>query len=336
MAPSYREGMRAIEVTGAGGPEVLEVVEVAEPRPGPGQVVVRPAAIGLNFIETYQRSGVYPVEHPFRPGGEGAGEVVAIGDGVTTLATGDQVAWTSSATGSYAELVLLEASQALPIPAGLDVQTAAALPLQGLTVSMLVDGAFQIAPGQDVLLTAGAGGVGLLLTQVAAHLGARVITTVSTAEKEALSRGAGAADVIRYDEFEDIATELPAAVRNLTGSAGVHVVYDGVGKSTFDGSLASLRTRGTLVLFGGASGPVPPFDPQRLNRAGSLFLTRPTMMHYVADPQERAERWAQVSSWVTDGVIDLRIGATFPLTEAAEAHRALEGRQTTGKVLLLP
>jgi NADPH2:quinone reductase len=328
--------MRAIEVSEAGGPEQLQVVEVAEPEPGPGQVVVAPAAIGLNFIETYQRSGVYPVEHPFRPGGEGAGEVVAVGADVTSLRVGDQVAWTSSVTGSYAERVLLEAAQALPIPAGLDLRTAAALPLQGLTVSMLVDGAFDLRPGQDVLLTAGAGGIGLLLTQVAAHRGARVITTVSTAEKEALSREAGAADVIRYDGFDDITTELPATVRDLTRGAGVHVVYDGVGKSTFDGSLASLRTRGTLVLFGGASGPVPPFDPQRLNRAGSVFLTRPTMFHYVSDPDERARRWSQVSAWVTEGVVDLRVGATFPLADAEHAHRALEGRQTTGKVLLLP
>ncbi|WP_156251134.1 quinone oxidoreductase family protein [Pseudactinotalea terrae] len=328
--------MRAIEVSEAGGPEQLTVVEVPEPDVGAGQVLVAPAAIGLNFIETYQRSGLYPVQHPFRPGGEGAGEIVAVGDGVTDLAVGDQVAWTSSATGSYAERVLLDAADALPLPDGLDVRSAAALPLQGLTVSMLVDGAFHVKAGDDVLLTAGAGGVGLLLTQVAAHLGARVITTVSTAEKETLSRQAGAADVIRYDRFEDMSTELPAAVRALTADAGVHVVYDGVGKSTFDGSLASLRPRGTLVLFGGASGPVPPFDPQRLNRAGSVFLTRPTMMHYIADPAERARRWAQVSSWVTDGVVDLNIGATFPLAEAEQAHRALEGRQTTGKVLLLP
>lgn len=328
--------MRAIEVSEAGGPEQLTVVEVPEPDVGAGQVLVAPVAIGLNFIETYQRSGLYPVQHPFRPGGEGAGEIVAVGDGVTDLAVGDQVAWTSSATGSYAERVLLDAVHALPLPDGLDVRSAAALPLQGLTVSMLVDGAFHVKAGDDVLLTAGAGGVGLLLTQVAAHLGARVITTVSTAQKEAVSRQAGAADVIRYDRFEDMGTELPAAVRALTADAGVHVVYDGVGNSTFDGSLASLRPRGTLVLFGGASGPVPPFDPQRLNRAGSVFLTRPTMMHYIADPDERAQRWAQVSSWVTDGVVDLNIGATFPLAEAEQAHRALEGRQTTGKVLLLP
>ena len=328
--------MHAIEVAQAGGPEQLRWVEVEDPAPGPGQLLVRPAAIGLNFIETYQRSGVYPVEHPFRPGGEGSGEVVAVGEGVTTPSVGDHIAWTASATGSYAELVLVDAEQALPIPAALDVRTAAALPLQGLTVSMLVDGAFHVEAGQDILLTAGAGGVGLLLTQVAAHRGARVITTVSTEEKETLCHAAGASDVVRYERFDDIATELPEAVRSLTGGEGVHVVYDGVGKDTFDGSLASLRSRGTLVLFGGASGPVPPFDPQRLNRGGSLFLTRPTMMHYIADPDERARRWEQVTGWVTDGVVELRVGATFALRDAEQAHRALESRQTTGKVLLLP
>jgi len=328
--------MHAIEAAAVGGPEVLAWVEVPDPVPGPGQLLVRSAAVGLNFIETYQRSGVYPVEHPFRPGGEGAGQVVALGADVTTAQVGDKVAWATSVTGSYAELVVVAADHALPIPDGLDVRTAAALPLQGLTVSMLVDGAFHVEQGQDVLLTAGAGGVGLLLTQVAAQLGARVITTVSTDEKEALSRAAGAADVVRYDRMEDLASELPAAVRELTGGEGVHVVYDGVGKDTFDGSLASLRRRGTLVLFGGASGPVPPFDPQRLNRGGSLFLTRPTMMHYIADLDERARRWQQVSGWVRDGVVELRVGATFDLADAASAHRALEGRQTTGKVLLLP
>lgn len=328
--------MRAIEVAEAGGPEVLRLVEVPDPAPGPGQVLVRPAAIGLNFVETYQRGGVYPVQHPFRPGGEGAGEVVAVGDGVTSPAVGEQVAWTASVTGSYAELVVLDAAQALTIPDGVDIRTAAGIPLQGLTVSMLVDGAFHAERGQDVLLTAGAGGVGLVLTQVLAARGARVITTVSTAEKAQLSREAGAAEVLRYDEMSDLDTEVPAAVRALTGDAGVHVAYDGVGKDTFEGSLASLRRRGTLVLFGGASGQVPPFDLQRLNSGGSLFATRPTMLHYVADADERARRWADVNDWLTSGTVGVRIGATFPLADAEHAHRALEGRQTTGKVLLIP
>lgn len=328
--------MRAIEAQEAGGPDVLQLVEVPEPEPGPGQVLVRPAAVGLNFVETYQRSGLYPVQHPFRPGGEGAGEVVALGQEVDTVAIGDLVAWTASVTGSYAELVVIEQSQALPIPAGLDVRTAAALPLQGLTVSMLVDGAFELRDGHDVFLTAGAGGVGSLLTQVASDRGARVITTVSTAEKEELALAAGAADVIRYDQLDDLTAELPAVVRELTGEQGVHVAYDGVGRSTFDASLSALRRRGTLVLFGAASGPVPPVDPQRLNRAGSVFLTRPSMFHFLVEAQERSQRWEQVSGWVRDGVVELRVGASYPLTEAAAAHRALAGRETTGKVLLIP
>lgn len=328
--------MRAIEAATAGGADVLEYVEVPDPEPGPGQVLVRPAAIGVNFYDTYVRSGVYPAGFPLRPGSEGAGEVLALGEGVTSPQTGDQVAWAASASGAYAELVLVEASHALPLPRGLDPVTAAALPLQGFTVSMLLDGAFHLQQGHDVLLTAGAGGVGLLLTQVAADRGARVITTVSTAEKEELSRAAGASDVIRYDQLEDLATDLPRIVRDLTAGSGVAVAYDGVGKDTFDGSLASIRPRGTLVVFGGASGQVAPFDVQRLNSSGSLFLTRPTMHHYIADPDERRARWHQVCGWVSDGVLDLRIGARYALADAARAHSELEGRRTTGKVLLVP
>ena len=328
--------MDAIEARQAGDPEVLQLLERPAPEPGPGQVVVRTEAIGVNFIDTYHRSGVYPMDFPLVPGSEGAGVVSAVGAGVTTVAVGDRVAWATSLTGSYAQQVLVDAAAALPVPDDLDSATAAALALQGMTAQMLTDGVVSLEPGQTVLLTAGAGGVGLLLTQLAVAAGAQVITTVSTEEKEELSRGAGAAEVIRYTELDDLTTDLPARVRELTGGVGVDVAYDGVGKDTFDASLASVRTRGMLVLFGGASGQVPPFDLQRLNRAGSLFVTRPTLMHYIADPEELRYRAGSVFAAARTGALDVRIGARFPLAEAAEAHRALEGRATTGKVLLIP
>src|SRR5699024_2288982 len=241
-----------------------------------------------------------------------------------------------SASGSYAEQVLVDADHALPVPDEVELTTAAAVPLQGMTAQMLTDGVVSLEPGQTVLLTAGAGGVGLLLTQLATAAGARVITTVSTSEKEELSRQAGAWAVIRYDQMGNLTEELPAQVRELTGGVGVDVAYDGVGKATFDACLASVRPRGMLVLFGGASGQVPPFDLQRLNTAGSLFVTRPTLFHYIADPEERRLRAGTVFAAVRTGALNVRIGAQYPLTEAAEAHRALENRKTTGKVLLIP
>lgn len=326
--------MHAIEAAAPGTAEVLQSVDAVAPEPGPGQLLVRPAAIGVNFIDTYFRSGSYPASFPWRPGLEGAGEVVAVGEGATA-AVGDNVAWVSSVTGSYAQQVVVAQEMALPVPASVELETAAAVALQGLTVSMLVDGAAHLQPGQNVLITAGAGGVGLLLTQVAAHLGARVITTVSSAQKEHLSREAGAHDVLRYDGYTDMTAQLSGAVRELTGS-GVDIAFDGVGQSTFDGSLASLRPRGALVIFGAASGPVPPVDVQRLNQAGSVSLTRPTMFHFITDADERAHRWQQVCDWLTGGVLDVRIGARFPLAQASQAHLALEGRRTTGKVLLVP
>ncbi|QOR72194.1 quinone oxidoreductase [Ruania alkalisoli] len=328
--------MQAVVANQPGGPEALAVQEVAAPRPGPGQVLVRTEAVGVNFIDTYHRSGVYPVDFPLTPGGEGAGVVSAVGDGVDFPIVGDRVAWAASATGSYAQQVLLDAAQALPVPEGVSAQLAAATPLQGMTAHMLVDGVSHLESGQTILVHAGAGGVGLLLTQLAVARGARVITTVSTDEKDTLSRSAGASDVIRYDQLDDLTAELPALVRDLTQGEGVHVAYDGVGKDTFDASLASVRRRGLLVLFGGASGQVPPFDLQRLNRAGSLFVTRPTLFHYIADADERAWRAREIFAAVADGSLDVRIGARFPLADAARAHAALEGRQTTGKVLLLP
>lgn len=330
--------MRAIQVSRAGGPEVLEPAELPEPSPGPGQLLVEVAAAGVNFIDTYRRSGVYPTPVPHVPGSEGAGRVVAVGpDGPVPggLAVGEPVAW-HDASGSYAELVLVRAAAALRVPDGVALDVAAAVPLQGMTAHYLVTSSFAVRPGHDVLVHAAAGGTGLLLTQLATARGARVVGTVSTAAKEALARAAGAADVIRYTELDDLTTELPAAVRDLTGGAGVHAVNDGVGADTFDASLASLRVRGTLVLFGGSSGQVPPVDLQRLNTGGSLFVTRPTLAHHVAEPDELAWRAGEVFGAVADGTLDVRVRARYPLAEAARAHADLEGRRTTGKLLLLP
>ncbi len=327
--------MRAVVAREAGGPEVLDFIDLADPQPGAGELLVRVAAAGVNFIDTYRRAGVYKIAFPHTVGSEGAGEVVGLGAGVTGFEVGDLVSW-DNAPGSYAELALVPAGNAIRLPDGMDLHTAAALPLQGMTAHYLVRSTFEVGPGHDVLLHAGAGGVGLLATQLAVAHGARVITTVGSPEKAELSRQAGASEVIDYSTFTDLATQLPAAVKDLTGGEGVHVVYDGVGKSTFDASLASLRRRGMLVLFGGASGQVPPFEIQRLNSGGSLFLTRPTLAHYTATRDELAWRMAELLTAVADGSLRVRIGATFPLAQAAEAHRALEGRATTGKVLLVP
>jgi NADPH2:quinone reductase len=327
--------MRAIRATSAGGPDVLSLDDLPDPSPGTGQLLVQAAAAGVNFIDTYRRSGLYPVPFPHVVGSEGAGRVVEVGDGVEGFAVGDRVAW-SAAPGSYAELVVVPAREAVAVPDGVDDDVAAAVLLQGLTAHYLVTSTFPVQPGQDVLLHAGAGGVGLLVTQLAVARGARVITTVGSAEKETLSRAAGAHDVIRYTELEDLTAELPRLVRDLTGGAGVHTVFDGVGRDTFDASLASLRPRGGLALFGASSGPVPPLDPQRLNAAGSLYLTRPTLGHYVATREELEWRAGEVFDAVAAGALDVRVGAVFALADAAEAHRALEGRATTGKVLLRP
>jgi NADPH:quinone reductase len=326
--------MHAIIATAAGGPDVLDLIEVDDPAPGPRDLLVRTVAAGVNFIDTYRRAGVYPMTYPHVVGSEGAGEVVSVGSQVEGFAVGDLVAW-ADAPSSYAELVVVPARSALPVPAGVDPVIAAALPLQGMTAHYLVASTFPVSEGQEVLVHAGAGGVGLLLTQLAVARGARVISTVGTPEKEELARAAGASDVIRYTELQDLTEELPAIVRGLTGGTGVHTVFDGVGKSTFDASLASLRPRGGLALFGGASGQVPPFDPQLLNRAGSVFLTRPTLAHYTASAEETRWRSGELFAAVADGTLDVRIGAQYPLEEAAEAHRALEGRETTGKVVLV-
>lgn len=311
-----------------GGPEVLEFVEVQRPQPGPGQLLIKVAAVGVNFIDTYHRRGLYPVKFPLTPGSEASGTVAEVGEGVTGFALGVRVA-TAEGLRMYAEFALVDADKALLVPDDVDLLTAAALPLQGMTAHFLMNSTFRVQPGQSVLTHAGAGGVGLLLLQLLKARGARVITTVSTDEKEALARDAGADEVLRYEGFAD-------EVRGLTGGVGVDVVYDGVGKDTFEGSLASLRTRGMLVLFGAASGPVPPFDLQRLNPAGSLYVTRPTISHHLQDSQERRWRSTEIFGAAASGELKVQIGASYPLREAAQAHRDLQARKTTGKVLLVP
>lgn len=325
--------MRAVVATAPGGPEVLQVVELPDPEPRPDEAVVAVAAAGVNFIDTYRRSGLYPMRYPHVVGSEGAGRVVALGSSVTGVALGDRVAWTAS-NGSYAELATVRAADLIPVPDGVSDETAAAIPMQGITAHYLVTSTVELRPGDDVLLHAAAGGVGLLATQLAALRGARVIGTVGTPAKEELARQAGAADVIRYRELDDLTRQLPALVRELTSGVGVRAAYDSVGKDTFDASLASVRPRGTLVLFGASSGPVPPVDPQRLNAAGSVYLTRPSLGAYTATREELLGRTDELFALLADGRLSARIGATFPLRDAADAHRALEGRRTTGKVLL--
>jgi NADPH2:quinone reductase len=320
--------MRAIRVERHGGPEALELAEVDAPRPGPGQVLVDVTAAGVNFIDTYQRSGVYPVPVPFVPGGEGAGVVSALGEGVATVRPGDHVAWLAPA--SYAQQTVVSADRVIPLPSGISDEVAAAVLLQGMTAHYLTTSTYEVQPGDAVLVHAAAGGVGLLLTQMVKRQGGRVIATVSSEEKAALARAAGADEVIRYDQVE-----FAPEVRRLTGGEGVAVAYDGVGKSTFDGSLASLRVRGMMALYGGASGQVPPFDPQRLNSGGSLFLTRPTLVHYSARREELLSRAGDLFGWIAAGQLDVRIGGRYPLAEAGRAHDDLESRRTTGKLILL-
>ncbi|MBX9246263.1 quinone oxidoreductase [Actinotalea ferrariae] len=326
--------MRAIHVTATGGPEVLVPTELPDPSPAPGEVLVRVAAAGVNFIDTYRRSGVYRAPVPHVPGDEGAGTVVAVGRDVAGFAEGDRVAWADGSSGSYATLTTVRADRAVPVPSDLPDDLAAAVMLQGMTAHYLVEATFPVREGQTVLVHAGAGGVGLLLVQLARARGARVLATVSSAEKADLAAAAGA-EVIRYDAMADLTHDLPSRVRELA-EGGVHTVFDGVGRSTFDASLASLRPRGGLALFGGASGQVPPVDPQRLNAAGSVYLTRPTLGHHVATRAELEERAGAVLGAVAAGTLDVRVGARYALDDAADAHRALEGRATTGKVLLVP
>lgn len=320
----------AVLVRATGGPEVLTLDEVDAPEPGIGELVVSVGAAGVNYIDTYHRRGQYPRDLPFVPGNEGAGTVVAIGHDVTGHAVGDHVAW-ASAPGSYAQQVAVPATAAYKVPDGVDDETAAAAMLQGLTAHYLVTSTYAVKPGDTVLVHAAAGGVGLLLTQLAKARGGKVIGTVSTAEKEALAREAGADEVIRYTE-----TDFAEAVSDLTGGVGVAVVYDGVGRDTFDKSMTSLARRGVLALFGASSGPVPPVDPQRLNAAGSVFLTRPTLVHHIATPEEFQWRCDELFSAISGGRISVRVGGRYPLADARTAHEDLEGRRTTGKLLLIP
>ncbi len=320
---------RAIRVSAAGGPEVMIEGDVTLPTPGPGQALLEVTGAGINFIDIYRRSGVYPMQHPYTPGTEGAGKILALGDGVTGFAVGDRVAW-SDVPGSYAAAAVGDVDKLIPVPDGVDDLQAAAFPLQGLTAHYLATDSYPIKTGDTVLVHAGAGGAGLLLTQIAKIKGATVITTVSTAAKGELSKGAGADHVlVGYEGFA-------SKVRELTGGAGVQAVYDGVGKDTFDGSLDSLARRGMLVLFGGSSGQVPPFDPQRLNRGGSLSLTRPTLVDFTVTRAEMLGRAKELLGWMADGRLDVRVGATYPLAEAARAHEDLAARRTTGKLVLLP
>jgi NADPH:quinone reductase len=319
--------MRAIQVSKTGGPEVLELVELPVPKPAAGQVLVRIHAAGVNFIDTYLREGRYPVALPFVPGQEAAGTVVALGEGVSGFAAGDRVAWNGT-HGTYAEFACAPAADLLKIPDGMGFEQAAAVLLQGLTAHYLSHDTHAIQAGEMVLIHAGAGGVGLLLTQMSKRLGACVLTTVSTEQKAELSRGVGADKVILYT-VESFVEE----VKRQTDGEGLPVVYDSVGKTTFEDSLKCLKPRGLLVLYGASSGAAPAVDPIRL-MAGSLYLTRPTLKDYVQTRGELERRAADVFGWVSSGELQVRIGARYKLEDAAQAHVDLAGRKTTGKVLL--
>ncbi|MDH4248510.1 MAG: quinone oxidoreductase [Deltaproteobacteria bacterium] len=322
--------MKAIQIKALGGPEVMVLEEVARPEAGPGQLLVKIEAIGLNYIDTYQRSGLYKMNLPFIPGNEAAGVIEAVGPGVSGFKVGESVTWTNI-LGSYAEYQAINAERAVPLPKGLNAKLAAAVMLQGMTAHYLCKDTFPLKKGDVCLIHAGAGGVGLLLIQMCKMIGATVLTTVSTEEKAALAKGAGADHVILYTQVD-----FEEEVKRIMGNRKLDVVYDSVAKTTFDKGLNLLRPRGMMVLYGASSGPVPPFDPQSLNPKGSLFLTRPSLGHYVATREDLVKRAGEVLGWVQKGKLNVRIGAEFPLAKAAESHRALEGRKTTGKVVLIP
>ncbi|HEY4003032.1 MAG TPA: quinone oxidoreductase [Candidatus Xenobia bacterium] len=323
--------MHAIVVREPGGPEVMHLEEKPDPVPGEGQILVDTDAISVNWIDIYRREGRYPQPEPRIPGEEGSGRVVAVGSNALDFKPGDRVAWTT-VLGSYATRVLVPAYRAIRVPDGMDMQTAAGALVLGMTAHYLIHDSYQVQRGDTLLVHAAAGGVGLLLVQTIKARGARVIGTVSSDIKEQRARAQGADEIIRYDRIKDVAAE----VRRLTGGEGVHAVYDGVGATTFDGSLASLRTRGTLVLYGGCSGPVPPFDPMKLAWGGSLTLTRPYMEHFRATREEFEWRAGEVFKGVLDGTQTITIDSTYPLADAPKAHQALASRKTIGKLLLLP
>jgi len=322
--------MKAMRFHQHGGPEVLVYEDAPTPEAGPGEAIVRIEAIGLNYIDTYHRDGLYPVELPCIPGMEAAGTIARIGDGVEGVNVGERVAY-AGALGAYAEEAAVAVDRLVPLPDDISCEVGAAAMLQGMTAHYLAHGSYALGKDDTALIHAGAGGVGLLLIQMAKRLGARVLTTVSTEEKEQLARAAGADEVIRYTE-RDFAED----VMTLTDGRGVDVVYDSVGKTTFDKSLDVLRPLGYLVLFGQSSGPVEPVDPGILNVKGSLFLTRPTMAHYIPTREALLQRAGDVLGWIGSGELDVRIGDRFALADAADAHRALQGRKTTGKVVILP
>ena len=315
--------MHAIVIAAQGGPEVLEYVERPDPEPGAGEVVVDVAASGVNFIDIYHRSGAYPLPLPSGIGSEGAGVVSAVGSGVHDVAVGDTVAW-AGVMGSYADKAVVPAGRVVPVPDGVPADLAAAVMLQGMTAHYLTHSTHEVKPGDTVLVHAGAGGMGQLLIQLAKLSGAKVIATTSSSAKEKLAREAGADEVLRYDDFAEA----------LRGT--VDVVYDGVGATTFDGGLEALRRRGLMALYGAASGPVPPVDPQRLNRAGSLFLTRPTLVDYIAEREELLGRASDLFGWIASGELKVNVSHRYRLSEAAQAHEDLAARRTTGKLLLIP
>lgn len=322
--------MKAVVVRTAGGPEVLEYTEVAQPPVGKDDVLIDVAAAGVNFIDIYQREGIYDMPLPYTPGLEGSGTISAVGPDVSDFAPGDRVAW-AGGMGSYAEQVVRHPDTLVRVPDAVTDLQAAQLMLQGLTAHYLITSVFDIKPGHTALVHAAAGGVGLLLCQLISQRGGTVIGTVSTEAKEKAARTAGAAHVIRYDQ-DPVAEQVSA----LTGGAGVDVVYDGVGKSTFDASLASLRTRGLLALFGQSSGAVEAFDPQVLNQRGSLSLTRPSLAHFVATPEELRWRASEIFGAVAAGTLDLALHDSYALADTAQAHRDLASRATSGKLVLLP